>query len=125
MAEALLKAELNKRNILDISVDSAGLAVYGNAPASENAVLALKETGIDILGHTSTQITKQMVDEADYIFCMTKRHCEALKAIADEGKLFVMPVEIPDPYGGSLDVYRECRDKIMQCIPLILQKVKE
>lgn len=121
MAAALLKAELEKRNITNISVLSAGISVYGNMPASQNALLALKEMGLDISGHTSTQITKQMVDEADYIFCMTRRHCDALKSIADEQKLFVMPMEIPDPFGGSIEVYRECRDKIMQCIPLILQ----
>lgn len=125
MAEALLKSELEKRNITDISVSSAGLSVYENSPATQNAISVLKEIGIDISDHVSTQLTKQMVDDADYIFCMTRRHRDALKSIADEQKLFVMPKEIPDPFGGSIEIYRDSRDKIMQCIPLILQTVNQ
>ena len=86
MAAALLRAR--KRNITNISVLSAEFLYTGKHARVAKRPFGFKRNGTRYFGpHPPTQITKQMVDEADYIFCMTRRHCDALKSIADEQKL--------------------------------------
>lgn len=55
------------------TIVSAGLLQSGQ-PASENGVATLRDRGIDISHHRSTQMTREHVSGADLIIAMERRH---------------------------------------------------
>jgi phosphate transport system ATP-binding protein len=57
---------------------SAGLSVAAVQPMSAKAVNALRELGCTPQPHTSRQITQELVDRADAIYCMTDEQCRDL-----------------------------------------------
>lgn len=69
MAEAYIKEKIKEGYFL-----SAGTDAIDNLPASENAVLALKDLGIELKEHRSQQITKEKLAEVDLVLTMTLRH---------------------------------------------------
>lgn len=112
MAEGIFN-KIAKENQLDIFAESAGLFANEGESVTQNAVLACKEKGIDISGHKSRQLTEQLAKTADFIVPMTQNHREICIKLFKETS--VLPaLDIPDPYGGELDVYRLCRDKITE-----------
>ena len=72
MAEGILRrraAELQ----LPITVSSAGL-MPGGKPATPDAVLVLKERGMDISEHISRRFDREMLNDADLVLAMTRDH---------------------------------------------------
>ena len=105
---------------------SAGTATGEGLPANEMVFLTLQEYGIDAAAHSSTPVSESLIEEADIIFTMTESHARSLRLIslAAEEKTFPflslledMEMEdLPDPYGGSLTVYKECFSYIKKAI---------
>lgn len=109
MAEGYLRSKALK----DVSVSSRGLSADGSA-VSINSKTVMNEIGIDISNHISKQITPDDIVLADKIICLSPSHKAALlSAGAPKEKLFVLGNGISDPYGGNPDVYRRCRDEII------------
>ncbi len=72
MAAALLSDRLGHVAEL-VPVASAGL-LRGGSPADPDAVAVLARRGLDIAGHTSAQLTPAMVEEANLVLGMERRH---------------------------------------------------
>ena len=118
MAEALCRRRAAERG-LAVEVGSAGL--FPGDALSEDARLALEEVGL-ALDHTPAAVTPDRLADADLIVAMSERHAHTLWAI-DPGLPVVVPgYGIPDPYGGSLDDYRHCRDALQSVMDLILDE---
>ena len=119
MAEAILKSKTEKH-----TVSSAGLSVLLPAPAAENAVLVMGERGIDISEHRARQLTESAVQEADLILTMTEGHRKLLVTLfpSAEEKTHTLAEyggtteDVPDPFGGSMETYRICADRIARLI---------
>ena len=110
---------LNSKHIKGIIAASAGFISEGDR-VSQNAVSVMKEIGIDISSHTSKIITADMTS-ADRIFCMSKSHKSALINAGVPGdKISVLSGGISDPYGGSAETYRSCRDEIINATDSLL-----
>ena len=114
MAMALFNRYASENNI-DAVADSAGIAAAFDMPASDNAVIALKERGIDLSNHRSKPISKALLKDADLIVCMSEGHAEMLKAAGFSSIVFGKGV--PDPYGYSLEEYQKCCDMMMKSVP--------
>lgn len=120
MAAALASSIYKDRGI-DITILSAGVAAGDGFSASKNAVLAMQDEGLNLSTHVSTQVTQALLERATLVLTMTEAHCEAVKHIlptanaytlceyCDEDKPFV---NISDPYGGNLEVYKNCAKQI-------------
>ena len=105
---------LNSKKIKGITSLSRGIAAQGFG-VSENSLAAMKEVGIDISSHKSTQLTYEDTDRASVIVCMASSHSDILESLGvDKLKIYVLGVS--DPYGQSRDVYRNCRDEIFLAI---------
>lgn len=92
-------------------VKSVGLFADGSEYCP-HSVEALKEIGIDISGGCSKMIDLYDLS-ADRIFCMSDSHRAMLLALgADDRKITVL--DVADPFGGTLDDYRRCRDEIKE-----------
>lgn len=110
MAEGYLKSKNRK----DLDIISRGLAADGS-PVSENSLFAMKELGIDISAHTSKQLTFADIDETSVFICMSASHADILEGLGiDKMKLFVLGIS--DPYGADIEVYKKCRDEIIEGI---------
>ena len=97
MAEGIFRREMEQRGFENIMCQSAGLSALDGQHPSENAVLACKEIGVDISGHIARRFTPYIL----------------MQAGVPAEKIYV-PHYIDDPYGGDLNTYRKCRDKICE-----------
>lgn len=108
MAEGYLLA----KNIENLNASSCGLFA-DSSPVSQNSATVMKEIGIDISSHISKQITRQDIENADRIICMSHSHKQALESIGVTNAE-VLGGGISDPYGCDLETYRLCRDEIIK-----------
>ncbi len=131
MAETLMQAKLLKRikelNGLSPSASShdffvpivalsAGIA-SGGGPASPQAIEAMSEYGLDLTNHQSCAVTEKEIESADVILAMTRSHRQAIisrwPGVADKTHLLSGNGEdVSDPFGGPVQLYRECAEKI-------------
>ena len=112
MAEGMFRELLESDNRDNVVCQSAGMAASNGEEPSENAVLALKEIGIDISAHRSRRLTAEELDRWDVYFVMNRTHAYILEQAGVPAEKIYVPSEISDPYGGSLEVYRMCRDRL-------------
>ena len=113
MAMALFN-DYAKKNKINAVADSAGVAAAKGMPASSNTVIVLDEIGIDLSDFESKPISKELLNSADLIVCMSEGHCELVRSVGYSPVVFGQG--IADPYGYSVDVYRECRNKMLSAI---------
>lgn len=134
MAEAIFRHRLGERP--GWTVKSAGVAAAPGWPASEEAVIALREWGIDARAHRSQPLSHRLVEEADWIVVMTQGHAQAVTRMFPEARNRVRlltgfgtrrgrPEDVPDPIGGSVEVYRYTRDMIDRAAVDVLLSVLE
>lgn len=125
MAEALFNKIAKKKHIDGVRAQSAGIYVAEGAPASSNAVAALSEIGID-LKHFSRQLTREMIHSSTAVYTMSPDAAELLKNAfpEDTEKISFLGKGIPDPFGGDIEIYRKCRDSILDAVKNIADKVK-
>jgi protein-tyrosine phosphatase len=100
-----------------LEVASAGTAAMTGGPASDNAIAAMAERGIDLTGHQAQAMTVDALQAADYIWVMTHGHRQAVLGRAPEvlGRVnLVDPAgrDVADPIGGDLETYRACAGQI-------------
>ncbi len=121
MAEALFNSQAKD---LDFTAFSCGIYADGTSPVSDNTKKTLAEIGIDFV-HTSSPVTKQALNEADYVIGITANHTRSLISMFPEyeDKIYTMPVDIPDPYGGGIEIYRQCRDMLSVCVKDIIKTI--
>lgn len=112
MAEGLFKKILSERGITDISCRSCGLAAYTGDSASPQAVEVCAERGIDLSTHRATVFNEYIFDETDIMVCMTESHKGAVMSVKPTFRVIVPEGGVPDPYGGTVEIYRDCADKL-------------
>ncbi len=100
---------------------SAGTAAGYGGGASEEAELAVREYGADLSSHASRPVTLAMVEDADRVFVMTRRHRQVLEEWMPEHKAKIELLdpageEVPDPMGTSAAVYRSCARQIHEAL---------
>ena len=135
MAEGLFRHMTAKRG--KYQVYSAGVGAMDGFQPSAHAISAMRELGIDISQQRSRSISRELVDQADYIFGMTRGHVEAVSVMYPhaEEKTFILrefddtldayEKDISDPIGGNLRVYQACRDQIEQGIFSMLKFIEQ
>jgi len=124
---------IEKSPINQLKAISAGISAYEGDPASPNAVKALKDCGLNLNGHRSRSLTQEIINSSLVIFCMTDIHKKTILNEFDTNAhpIYLMreflPVtakNIPDPFGQNLEVYKNCRDNIVETIPSIINFIK-
>ncbi|MBP52002.1 MAG: protein tyrosine phosphatase [Opitutae bacterium] len=136
MAEKLFEQALSKAsNKQKIRILSAGISAMEGDRASENSVEACKEVGLDLTAHRSSAITRATLENASAIFCMTESHRALLHMyfeLPENAPVFMMrefiedgTKELPDPYGQSMEVYRTCREDMIEALPSLITWVEK
>ncbi len=105
---------------------SAGTATHPGMPASEGSVAAGQEIGLDLSHHQSRFVDGELVRAATRIYCLSDSHRRALLAEFPNaggpnagGKVQLLrpdQLDIQDPFGGPIEVYRKARDEIRAAV---------
>ncbi|MCX5711189.1 MAG: L-threonylcarbamoyladenylate synthase [Candidatus Omnitrophica bacterium] len=131
MAEALLKKKLQEKKRSDVEVISGGLILLGGLGATDGTKEVLQSAGIDISGHRSQRVTKEMVKRSDLILVMEKVHEDNILKIAPEVKNRVFLLKefaklddgdlgVADPIGHSSDFYQKTFNVINGAVERII-----
>lgn len=120
MAEALFRSLAEQRGV-KADCSSAGLATTAGQPASAHAIEACREIGLDLSGHRSRSLSAADLAGTDLFAVMTPGHARALASVGiPEEKILILGSGISDPYGGTLDDYRVCRDQLRTAVDALL-----
>ena len=114
MAAAVFN-ELCREKGIAPTAKSAGIFANGGEKASDNAIAACREKGIDISGHKASRLTLDMLDESDVIVPLAASHEQILKSATGDkyaDKICFIPPGVSDPFGGDIAVYRKCLGEI-------------
>ncbi len=106
---------LNHLNLPDITALSVGLQA-GGQPVSAYSAAVAKEYGFSIDSHISALIGAKAVCDADIIFCMNDFAKKILAQAFPNLDIRVLGGGIPDPYGGTLESYREMAAAVIKAI---------
>jgi len=126
MAEGLLKSMWSKDWNPAPVIHSAGTHATEGLPAEPFAVRVAGEYGVDIRAHRSRALDAAIVKKADLILAVTQQHVDFIRNSVGggSGNLRLLcglnadsaQYDVKDPYGGSLDTYRECARMISGCL---------
>ncbi len=130
MAEGLFTHMVQGRG--DYMVESAGISAADGQRASGHTLEVLKRERIDLSRFRSQGITRDLVNEATHIFCMTDGHREAIEMLfpkaADKTYLVsefspdddLRGSDVPDPIGMGRGAYEETLDTLKSVLPSVL-----
>jgi len=133
MAHKMLEKKAKEQN-KNIEVYSCGVwAQNGDIPTYEG-IETMKEYGIDLRTHRATNIRNSNIEDMDVILCATQNHKINVISMYPElkDKTFTMKeyagfpendLDISDPWGYGLEVYKNCAKEIEKCIEIILKKI--
>ena len=133
MAEGFLGNCL--RSSPDVTVYSAGTHALVNNPATEFAVIAALEKGINISGHRARMLEPRLIQESSIILCMEPSHAEWVLSLEPSAHKRVHNLadfsgphkrlkRISDPYGCGIPDYRKCLRDIEECLKNFLESEK-
>lgn len=132
MAEAILRAMLKERGATGIEVSSAGTAAATGEPASEGGYLVGLERGLDLSSHCARPLTRELVAESDLILGMSEHHVSRARALGAGDKAHLLgeyagrkreEAEVPDPFGGDLEDYRQTYEQLMELMPGVVDRM--
>lgn len=126
MAAAVFN-ELCREKGIAPTAKSAGIFANGGEKASDNAIAACREKGIDISGHKASRLTLDMLDESDVIVPLAASHEQILKSATGDkyaDKICFIPPGVSDPFGGDIEVYRKCLGEIEVLCCKVMGKIE-
>ena len=133
MAEALFQFRMGGDT--EWQAASAGTYAGEGWPASEHAIQAMEELGVDLSRHRSQPLSSELVASADLIIVMTDEHRHRILEDYPEvgNRVFLIksfgtskvPTDISDPYGGSLKTYKRIRDEIDRALSDLILFIRE
>ena len=111
---------------------SAGIMAQDGVSASQGALGATQQIGLDLSGHCSKSLTLELVSESELILTMTKLHKDIVCVRFPEhsGKVHLLSEytgrqgDVPDPFGQSLHAYVRCRDSLTEYIEKVLETLR-
>lgn len=114
-------------------ISSAGVGTLEGLNATREALKVLEEEGIDLSAHRSQMVDREKVENAHYIFTMTRNHKHFIlqNYPGVEEKIWVLDEfvrkenfrDISDPYGSPLEYYRAVAAEIKEVLVKIAQKL--
>ena len=123
MAEAIANKFFKERGIAAVA-SSCGIYATDGSEASKNAMAIMKNAyDTDISDHRARIVCEEYLAAADIVIAVTEGHknhlCAAYPGYADKvyamGEFGEECCDVDDPYGGSLEIYKETAAQIQRC----------
>lgn len=135
MAEGYFRSICEKAGLRDINVSSAGTMTVNGMSVSQYSVDVLRQCGIDISDSVSTLLTPTIVHQNDFIIVMTSGHQEQVLGMGPGSASKVRKLldfssdndaetDVPDPVGGSFQVYCRCFQLMKKALDNLLLDLK-
>ena len=136
MAAAIANAEIAARlripfealETVNVRALSAGVSARVGAPLTDEAVEVLRSLNVPVKPHAARNLTPEVAEKAELIFCMTKAHREAVVAMIPSvaGKAYCLDTEtdIADPIGKGMPAYVACARQIQRLVQLRLNEIE-
>jgi protein-tyrosine phosphatase len=123
MAEAALRGKLYERGIDGIRVHSAGTHGGAITYATPDAIVTAERAGLDISGHRSRELTREMIEDADIVIVMDQHNLGWINFRWPEfaEKIFLITAfrndkwagkDVTDPYKLAMTYYETAFDLI-------------
>jgi protein-tyrosine-phosphatase/tRNA A37 threonylcarbamoyladenosine synthetase subunit TsaC/SUA5/YrdC len=134
MAEKLLESKIQSAFVgkaedsyVPVVVISAGISA-GGGPASPQAVAAMSERGLSLDEHQSCAVSEKEIDSADLILTMTRNHLQVIISRWPQSSkrahlLSPEGIDVSDPFGGPVAVYREVAKQIDEYLDSWVEKL--
>jgi len=133
MAAGFLREMLKEKK--ELRIDSRGTIFSSFSGPTPQAIKIMKGYGIDISSHKTKSLSKDLIDEADLILVMERKHRERVQELSPEAKnkTFLLKefapdkenLEIRDPIGLSDEVYKEVAEEIKSALQKALPRILE
>jgi len=135
MAAAIANAEIASRlgiayealETVNVRALSAGVSARVGAPLTDEAVEVLRSLSVPVKPHAARNLTPELAEKAELIFCMTRAHREAvvemLPAVAGKTYCLDVQTDIPDPIGKGMPAYVACALQIQRLVQLRLNEM--
>ena len=111
-----LQCKVDQLEQVGYKVSSAGVMDTSGFPASAGSLAACAAKGIDMTAHRNKGLSKELIEESDFIFAMEPIHQERIIALSHEAvdKCFLLAGDkgIADPIGQPQELYNNCADMI-------------
>ena len=125
---AYITEKVAVENDLDILIESAGVFAEEGEAASEYAIQAMSEMGIDLTSHRTQPVSEDLLSKADVVLTMTNGQKMLVEQYAPE-KTFTLNEyaglmgDISDPFGGDIEEYRETAQEIYDAVVDMAEKL--
>ncbi len=133
MAEALARkwiAEQNPDEFGDLFVASAGVGAIDGLPTTPETLRALAKFGVEEFRGSSKRLTREMIQKADLVLCMTGGQVDLAAELVHEDPHDLAKVQrvdpdhdLEDPIGLGQEVYDALAGKLARLIPRRLREV--
>ena len=91
---------------------SAGVSARAGAPMTPEAQQALRLLEVPVTPHAARNLTAELADQVEMIFCMTRAHRKAvidmIPSVAGKTHCLDPEGDIEDPMGGGPEAYLKC-----------------
>ena len=138
MAAEYFRHHAAQRGLSHVIVDSAGTLGIEGSPASDEAIVAMREIGVNLSAHRSKGLTSEMLRNADLAIGMTRGHLEQMAQLDPQGRERQMLLRafergaepnarargLKDPIGRPLGFYREQVPLIARCLDHLILHLK-
>ncbi len=117
LAEAIMRRALEERGWSHVRVASAGVGAGRGDPASGGALRVAERHGLDLSGHGSTPLTREVLATSDLVLVMSPAHLLRVSELGAEGRAALLtgfaagddldgvPDSVYDPFGGADEEY--------------------
>lgn len=132
LAEAIAKRLVSAAGRTDVEVSSAGTQAWEGSPASDGSMLVGMERDLDLSGHRSRQLTRDIVVSSDLILVMAPSHLPRVKELDPGANVHLLSGfasgesaghTVQDPFGGDLEAYRETADDLERELSGLLDRI--
>jgi protein-tyrosine-phosphatase len=134
LAEALARAEIERRGWKHVEVASAGLSAGEGHRATRAGVVVAGRAGIDLKAHRSRPLTPRLAFGADLILAMGPGHVAELRRLGVGERAATLGdfaagaegagPEVQDPFGGSEAVYEETFEELRGLVAAALDRLE-
>ena len=132
MAAGFFEKLMENMGVEGIDVRNAGIMTVPGLKATPEAIQVLDTVDVDLRKHNSRKLSNETIKRADLILGMSSFHVQtALRQCPSaKGKTFLLKeyvgfkesnVQISDPMGGTLEVYKKCFQDIKCCLEMMLE----
>lgn len=135
VAHRLLEKKIKEKN-LNIEVFSCGTNAENGDIPTYNAIEVMKDYDVDMKVHKAINILDSNIEEMDLVLCATNSHKRTVLLMYPilKNKVYTLKeyveydktkkdMDISDPWGYDISVFRHCATEIDKCLDLLLEKI--